>query len=895
MKRRKKAGTQREPLVDSPRRWRALCENLPDIVMTVARDGSLEAINRTVKGLTVEQAVGTSIYDYISPEHRGAVRQALERVFETGKPDTYQIRGTGPLGPDTAWYETRVVPVWREGRVVAVTQISTDVTARKEAEDLLRDSEQKYRQLVESVNDGIWALDEQDCTVFVNPRMAQMLGYGPDEMLGRPLAAFLEEGEMARCKDCLSPGRPEAGQRAGFTLLRKDGTRVRASFGVAVATDDDGNYLGATISATDITERELAAEAIRKSEEEFRLAFENAKDAIFWADPETGILLRCNKAAEALLGRSRDELVGMHQTMLHPPETVDYHANQFRRHFKERGAIDDDGEIITKSGQVKPVHISASLTSVGGKTVMQGIFRDITERKEAERQLEQARSRLAQLVDEQKAKLNVRERAIESSLNGIGICDLNGIVTYANPAFAGLFGCDAPEEVLGWHASDFSPGDEAVQTLTTVRNEGRWSGVLPGKRKDGSAFDAQMLVNLITDAGRPVGIVASILDVTEQRQMLNALVASEQKYRQVVENTQDIVYSVDREGRITFVSPAVTRYGYAVSDVVGRPIGEFLVPEDLEPVMRDLASTLSTGAVFKTAFRIQARDGRVLHMEELGSPIRDLSGEIAGITGVIRDVTEQRQAEEALRKTNDELVRAERLAAIGEMATGISHEINQPLTAMRGYTDNARTLISRGRYEEAESNLRIIAELLDRSAEITGQLKLLVRRPAEPSGALSLRTVVENVVSFLAARAGEEGVRLLTDVPAAEFAVRGDLVRLEQVVMNLVGNALDAMKGAATREVRLALRETAGCVALTCRDTGSGIPADRLRRVFEPFYTTKPPGEGLGLGLAIAKTIVEECGGNMTAANHPDGGAVFTVTFPPAGPATPARPGPGTA
>jgi diguanylate cyclase (GGDEF)-like protein/PAS domain S-box-containing protein len=138
----------------------------------------------------------------------------------------------------------------------------------------------------------------------------------------------------------------------------------------------------------DATERKKAEEALGQSEEQFRLAFENAKDAIFWADPKTGLIVRCNKAAENLLERKREDILKKPHILLHPPDKAKCYARMFKKHIQRKGAVNDEAEVMTKSGKIKPVHITAAITSLGGRTVIQGIFRDVTERKQAQRKFE---------------------------------------------------------------------------------------------------------------------------------------------------------------------------------------------------------------------------------------------------------------------------------------------------------------------------------------------------------------------------------------------------------------------------------------------------------------------------------------------------------------------------
>ncbi|MFQ6127026.1 MAG: PAS domain-containing protein, partial [Candidatus Heimdallarchaeota archaeon] len=166
--------------------------------------------------------------------------------------------------------------------------------------------------------------------------------------------------------------------------IRRDGTKFPVLMNWTLVKDAEGKSTGIITVARDITELKRAERVLRESEEKFRLAFENAMDAIFWADPKTGLITNCNKAAEILLEKKREEIVGCHQTTVHPPQKAEYYANMFKKHIEREGAVDEEAEVITKSGKIKPVHITASVTLVGGKPIIQGIFRDITERKRAE-------------------------------------------------------------------------------------------------------------------------------------------------------------------------------------------------------------------------------------------------------------------------------------------------------------------------------------------------------------------------------------------------------------------------------------------------------------------------------------------------------------------------------
>ncbi|WP_158240831.1 sensor histidine kinase [Telmatospirillum siberiense] len=247
------------------------------------------------------------------------------------------------------------------------------------------------------------------------------------------------------------------------------------------------------------------------------------------------------------------------------------------------------------------------------------------------------------------------------------------------------------------------------------------------------------------------------------------------------------------------------------------------------------------------------------------------------------EVVERGRAEEELKAKQEELVQATKLAALGQMSAGMAHEVNQPLAAIRSFADNAVTLLDLGRTEQVRDNLAEIAGLTERMARITGQLKQFARKSSGAAEPVAVGAVVEGALSLLAGRLRAEGVDVRWTSPSADLKVWGDEVRLQQVLINLFRNALDAMRKTPSRRLELALAVEAETIRLDVRDSGPGIPEDALPRLFEPFFTTKAAGEGMGLGLSISDGIVREFGGQLSAANAADGGAVFTLQLRRAG------------
>jgi two-component system, NtrC family, C4-dicarboxylate transport sensor histidine kinase DctB len=256
-----------------------------------------------------------------------------------------------------------------------------------------------------------------------------------------------------------------------------------------------------------------------------------------------------------------------------------------------------------------------------------------------------------------------------------------------------------------------------------------------------------------------------------------------------------------------------------------------------------------------------------------------------------REVAERTRTEAELRATQDELIQASKLAALGQMAAGITHELNQPLAALRSFSDNTRVFLERGQYDAAHENLEAIGSLTERMGKIVNQLKLFVGRARPKSARSYVARALRNALALLGKRL--EGVRveialsedgappvpLDTHAEYPDLVAQSDDLRLEQVLINLLGNALDAVAAVPSPRIGIEVQASAATLAIAVRDNGPGIPEDVLPRLFEPFLTTKEMGQGLGLGLAISSSIARDCGGSLTASNAADGGACFVLTL----------------
>ncbi len=291
------------------------------------------------------------------------------------------------------------------------------------------------------------------------------------------------------------------------------------------------------------------------------------------------------------------------------------------------------------------------------------------------------------------------------------------------------------------------------------------------------------------------------------------------------------------------------------------------------------------GALFiqRRARLLERFDQQRHHSEVLEARVTERTADLHDANAQLRQEVEERRLTEArLRKTQTDLVQAGKLAALGQMSAALSHEFNQPLAAVKSYADNAATFLDRDRPEEARQNIGLISQMADRMAAISKHLRNFARRPQEKIGPVPLLPVLDDALALMRARLAEVGAEIRYDRPKEEITVMGGQVRLQQVLVNLLSNAIDAMEDQEVPVIEISVENRGGRWQVSVRDHGPGLSETSLAQLFDPFFTTKSPGKGLGLGLSISYNIVRDFGGRLAAHNHEGGGAVFTVDLAPA-------------
>jgi two-component system C4-dicarboxylate transport sensor histidine kinase DctB len=290
-----------------------------------------------------------------------------------------------------------------------------------------------------------------------------------------------------------------------------------------------------------------------------------------------------------------------------------------------------------------------------------------------------------------------------------------------------------------------------------------------------------------------------------------------------------------------------------------------------------------TGLALAIVMQRRARLAERMRMQvearnELEHRVEERTADLALVNRRIEEeIAERRLTEQELRKTQADLIQAGKLAGLGQMSAALSHELNQPLAAAKTYADSAAMLIDLERVPEARDNVRRISGLIDRMASISRHLRNFARKPNEKLNPVALDAVIADTLEIVSARLKTADADLLIELGGDAGMVNAGSVRLQQVLVNIITNAADAVEGLDNRRIHVSAEKRDDKVILTVRDHGPGVPAAIAERIFDPFYTTKGVGKGLGLGLSISYNIVKDFGGSLSVSNHPEGGAVFRI------------------
>jgi two-component system sensor kinase FixL len=483
---------------------------------------------------------------------------------------------------------------------------------------------------------------------------------------------------------------------------------------------------------------------------------------------------------------------------------------------------------------------------------------------------------------------------IETAVDGIVIIDAIGNIRLFNTACERLFGY-SQSQVTGCNVKMLMPSPYAVQHdgyLAHYRTTGekRIIGIgrhVEGRRADGSIFPMYLSVGEVASEGEERLFVGIIRDTTEQQAAERVLREQSERLRSIIETVPDAIIIIDEQGLIESFSPAAERlFGWSSDEVVGRNVSVLMPSPYGERHDAYLNRYRSTGekriiGIGRVVVGLR-RDASTFPMELAVGEMNLPSGR--SFTGFVRDLTERQDTDKRLQELQTELLHVARLSDMGQMASALAHELNQPLAAIINWTQAARRMIAKQTDNPPPKVMEFMDNAIaqaDRAGLIIRRLRDFIERGEIERQGEDIGRVVEEATALALVGAKQSGVRVTFELSQALPAVLTDKVQIQQVIINLVRNAVEAMADSHERKLTIGTKLTDdGMVEVSVADTGPGLPAEVAAKLFQPFVTTKE--KGMGLGLSISRSIIDNFGGRLVSRSNPGGGVIFSFTLPPA-------------
>jgi two-component system sensor kinase FixL len=473
------------------------------------------------------------------------------------------------------------------------------------------------------------------------------------------------------------------------------------------------------------------------------------------------------------------------------------------------------------------------------------------------------------------------------AVDGMVVIDEKGIVLLYNKACHKLFQY-APGEVLSRNVSMLMPEpyrSEHDGYIARYRTTGdpRIIGIgreVRGLRKDGTEFPMYLSVGegVIADRRVFVGIVHDLSAIRKEKERR---VESDRQLAQIVESSDDAIISKTLDGIVqTWNAGAERIFGYAASEMIGHSIHAIVPPErrrEEEDILARIRNGESIHHYETTRLR---KDGREIAISLSISPVRDTSGQVIGASKISRDITEQRRAEERESALQSELAHVSRVSAVGQLSSALAHELNQPLTAIMNYASAAKMRLAQNPQNEKTVTLldRAIGQA-ERAGAIIQRLRAFLEKREPQRASQDLNAVLQEAIALGFVGSVDEGIKLILDLASDLPPVQVDKVQIQQVLVNLIRNATEAMRNAPTRDLVISsYRAGPHLVEVSVADTGPGISEAVANQLFEAFVTTKE--KGMGVGLSICRTIVEAHGGRISTAPNRPNGTIFKIQLP---------------
>jgi PAS domain S-box-containing protein len=748
--------------------------------------------------------------------------------------------------------------------------VAGQITDRKRAEEKLRESEAKHRQMLETMNDALAVGDANGVLTYVNPRFCEILATEERALIGRKFIELLDETNRHRWQEQQDKRRQGLPSTYELEITRRDGSIIVCAASGAPVIDKDGRFAGSVGVLTDITERKQMEEALRM----FQSCMDRASDAVFLMDQE-GRFSYVNEQACLSLGYSREELMRLRLWDIDP----EFSQELWAKRWEERETVSvhiHESTHRRKDGVVFPVEVSAKHIRFSDSELHVAFVRDIAERKLAEEALKKSQN----LLDE------------SQRLTHIGSWELN-VTTHE------LIWSDEIFRIFDLRPQEFQPTFEEFINRLHPDDQGmippHFRETLATKefkdldyrimRPDGTVRWIHATGKVFCDdAGVPVRKVGTLQDFTERRQMEQALHLTQF----CVDRALVGIFRTGSDGKFLSANDLFCRnLGYTREALYNMYVWDIDSHFQREKWLQHRQELRARDSItFESIHR--RKDGSTFPVEITGTYL-EFQGESFSFS-FVRDITERKRAEEEKAKLESQLIQAQKMESVGRLAGGVAHDFNNMLGVILGYAELIKSRLPID--DQLLKDVLEIEKAAKHSRDITRQLLAFSRKQMIAPRPLDLNDLVMNTKKTLSRLIGEDIE--LRFIPGADlWKINFDPSQIDQILINMAVNARDAMfnGGKLTLETanvhldeaycRVHLASTPGdYVLLSVSDNGVGMDKEILAHVFEPFFTTKEVGKGTGLGLATVYGIIKQNDGFIYVYSDPGRGASFKIYIP---------------